>query len=252
MLGKGKLAELRALARTHKLASGSQTVPNSVVEIAAAQGRSPPQGPAPLEALPAPQRKKLVLKKPKRKTPQVVQEDEDEDDEATEDDLITKRRRVAPSSPPALPRPMPPSHPAPTPPSPPAPTPPVQAMPLAAALPAVEGNEPNFMENPPSASTPFVSAGEGPPSTASIAEAAPGGDEGAHNSPILITESPSSPPCQETQLHQPIQEGGGESQHQAPSAPPPTAAASLPVAVKGIWGPFTAKLKVMAETSPLS
>jgi len=43
MLGKGKLAELRALARTHKLASGSQTVPNSVVEIAAAQGRSPPQ-----------------------------------------------------------------------------------------------------------------------------------------------------------------------------------------------------------------
>ena len=80
MLGKGKLAELRALAQTHKLASGSQTVPNSVVEIAAAQGRSPPQGPAPPEALPAPQRKKLVLKKPKRKTPQVVQVDEDEDD----------------------------------------------------------------------------------------------------------------------------------------------------------------------------
>jgi len=120
---------------------------------------------------------------------------------------------------------------------------------LAAALPAVEG-KPNFMENPPSASTPFVSAGEGPPSTASIAEAAPGGDEGAHNSPILITESPYSPPRQETQLPQPIQEGGGESQHQAPSAPPPTAAASLPLAVKGIWGPFTAKLKMMAEDLP--
>ncbi|XP_068500249.1 uncharacterized protein [Phaseolus vulgaris] len=146
-----------------------------------------------------------------KKTPQVVQEDEEEDDEATE----------APSSPPALPTPTPPSPPAPTPPSPPAPTPPVQAIPLAAALPAVEGNEPNFMENPLSASTPFVSAGEGPPSTASIAEAAPGGDEGAHNSPILITESPTSPPRQEAQLHQPIQEGGGESQHQAPSAPPP-------------------------------
>ncbi|XP_068475005.1 uncharacterized protein [Phaseolus vulgaris] len=233
MLGKGKLAELRALARTHKLSSGSQTVPNSVVEIAAAQGRSPPQGPAPPEALPAPQRKKLVLKKPKRKTPQVVQEDEDEDDEATEDALITKRRRVTPSSPPALPTP--------TSPSPPAPTPPVQAVPLAAALPAVEGNEPNFMENPSSASTPFVSAGEGPPSTASIAEAAPGADEGAHNSPILITEFPTSPPRQEAQPHQPIQEGGGESQHQAPSAPPPTAAASLPLAVKGIWGPFTAE-----------
>ena len=77
MLGKGKLAELRALARTHKLATGSQTVPNSVVEIAAAQGRSPPQGPAPPETLPAPQRKKLILRIPKRKTPQVVQEDEE-------------------------------------------------------------------------------------------------------------------------------------------------------------------------------
>ena len=188
MLGKGKLAELRALARTHRLASGSQTVPNSVVEIVAAQGRSPPQGPAPT--------------------------------------------------------------PTPTPPSPPAPTPPVQVVPLAAALPAVEANEPNFMENPPSASTPFVSAGEGPPSTASIAEAAPCGDEGAHNSPIIITESPTSPPRQEAQPQQPIQEGGGENQHQAPPAPPPTAAASLPLAVRGIWGPFTAKLKMMAEDLP--
>jgi len=120
---------------------------------------------------------------------------------------------------------------------------------LAAAFPAVEATEPNFMENPPSASTPFVSAGEGPPSTTSIAEAAPGGDEGAHNSPIIITESPTSPPCEEVQP-QPIQEGGGESQHQAPSAPPPTAVASLPLAVKGIWGPFTAKLRMMAEDLP--
>ncbi|XP_068497668.1 filament-like plant protein 1 [Phaseolus vulgaris] len=249
MLSKGKLAELRALARTHGLASGSQTVPNSVVEIAAAQGRSPPQGPAPPEALPAPQRKKLILRKPKRKTPQVVQEDEEEDAEATEDGHITKRRRVAPSSPPAPPA-LPTPTPTPTPPSPPAPTSPVQAVPLAAALPAVEANEPNFMENPPSASTPFVSAGEGPPSTALIAEAAPGGDEGAHNSPIIITESPTSPPRHEAQPQQPIQEGDGESQHQAPSAPPPTAVANLPLAVKGIWGPFTARLKMMAEDLP--
>ena len=99
MLGKGKLAELRALTRAHGLASGSQTVPNSVVEIAAAQGRSPPKGPTPSEAQPAQQRKKLILRKPKRKTPQVVQEDDEEDDEATEDGLITKRKRVAPSSP---------------------------------------------------------------------------------------------------------------------------------------------------------
>ena len=252
MLGKGKLAELSALARTHRLASGSQTVPNSVVEIAAAQGRSPPQGPAPPEALPAPQRKKLILRKPKRKTPQVVQEDEEEDDEATEDGLITKRRRVAPSSPPAPPAPpaLPTPTPTPTPPSPPAPTPPVQAVPSTVALPAVEANEPNFMENPPSASTPFVSAGEGPPSTASIAEAAPGGDEGAHNSPIIITESPTSPPHQEAQTQQPIQEGGGENQHQAPSALPPTAVANLSLAVQGIWGPFTAKLKMMAKDLP--
>jgi len=153
MLGKGKLAELRALARAHGLASGSQTVPNSVVEIAAAQGRSPPKGPAPSEAKPAQQRKKLILRKPKRKAPQVIQEDEEEDDEATEDGLITKRKRVAPSSPPApppLPTSTPPSTPAPPPtllPS-PAPTSPVQAVPLAAALPVVEAAEPNFMENP--------------------------------------------------------------------------------------------------------
>ena len=37
MLGKGKLAELRAIAQTHKLATGAQTVPNSVVENAAAR-----------------------------------------------------------------------------------------------------------------------------------------------------------------------------------------------------------------------
>ncbi|XP_068476725.1 uncharacterized protein [Phaseolus vulgaris] len=225
MLGKGKLAELRALARAHGLASGSQTVPNSVVEIAAAQGRSPPKGPAPSEALPAPQRKKLVLRKPKRKTPQVVHEDEEEDDEATEDGLITKRRRVAPSSPPAPPppptsTPSPLPAPTPIPTSPPAATSPVQAVPLAAALPVIEATEPNFMENPPSASTPFVSAGGGPPSTASTAKAAPGGDEGAHNSPIIITESPSSPPRQEAPTPQPIQEGGGENQQQAPPVLP--------------------------------
>ena len=118
----------RVIARSHKLAAGSQTVPNSVVEIAVAQGKTPPQGPTPSGTLPAPQRKKLVLRKPKRKTPQVVQEEED--DEATEDGLVTKRTMVAPSSLPTLPTP--------TPPSPPALLPPVQATPLAAAAPVVE------------------------------------------------------------------------------------------------------------------
>ena len=93
MLGKGKLVELRAIARSHKLAAGSQTVPNSVVEIAISQGKPPPRGPTPSGALPAQERKKLALKRPKRKTPQVVSEEE-VDDEATEDGLITKRKRV--------------------------------------------------------------------------------------------------------------------------------------------------------------
>jgi len=207
MLGKGKLAELRATARSHKLAAGSQTVPNSVVEIATAQGKTPPRGPTSSGALPAPERKKLVLRRPKRKAPQVVQEEE-EDDEETEDGLVTKRTRAAPSSPPALQTP--------TPPSPPAPLQPVQATPLAAAPPMVESSDPNFIENPPSASTPFVSAGEGPPSTTSIAEAALGNDEGAQASPILITESPTSPPRQEAPLALQTEEGGGESQHQTP------------------------------------
>jgi len=242
MLGKGKLAELRAIARAHKLAVGSQTVPNSVVEIVVAQGKTPFQGPTPSGTLPAPQRKKLVLRRPKRKTTQVVQEDEEEDDEATKDDLITKRTRVAPSSPPALPTP--------TPPSPPAPTQPVQATPLAAAPQVVESSDPNFMENPPSASTPFVSVGEGPPSTASIAGAALGEDEGAHNSPILITESPTSPTRQEVPLALQTQEGGGESQHQTPPAPPATTNSSLPTSIEEILGPFTAKLKMMAEDLP--
>jgi len=203
------------------------------VEIAVAQGRTPPKGPTPLGALPAPQRKKLVLRKPKRKTPKVVQEEE-EDDEVTEDGLVTKRTRVAPSSPPALPTP----------------TQPVQATPLAVAPPVVESSDPNFIENPPSASTPFVSTGEGPPSTTSIAGAAPGGDEGGHNSPILITESPTSPPRQEAPLALQTQEGGGESQHQAPPAPPPATTSSLPPSIEEIWGPFTTKMKMMAEDLP--
>ena len=146
MLGKGMLAELRALARTHGLATGSQTVPNSVVETAIVHGRSPPKEPAA-------QCKKLVLKRPKRKAPQVIHEEEEEDDEVTEDGLVTKRKRVAPSSPPApppLPTSMPPSTPAPPPSSPPpqAPASPVQAIPLATAPPAVEAQE-KFHGGPP-------------------------------------------------------------------------------------------------------
>ncbi|XP_068490821.1 uncharacterized protein [Phaseolus vulgaris] len=241
MWGQGKLAELRAIARSHKLAAGSQAAPNPVVEIAAAQGKTPPRGPTSSGVLPAPERKKLVLRKPKRKAPQVVQE-EKEDDEETEDGLITKRTRVATSTPPTLPTP--------TPPSPPAPLQPVQATPLAAAPPVVESSGPNYAEDPPSASTPFVSVGEGPPSTTSIAGAALGDDEGAQVSPILITESPTSPPRLEAPLALQTQDGGGESQHQTPP-PPPAANSSLPTSFEETLGPFTAQLKTMAEDLPL-
>ena len=253
MLGKGMLAELRALARTHGLATGSQTVPNSVVEIAVAQGRSPPKGPAPSDVQPAAQRKKLVLKRPKRKAPQVIHEEEEEDDEATEDGLVTKRKRVAPSSPPApppLPTSTPPTTPAPPPSSPPpqAPASPVQAIPLAIAPPAVEAPEQNFMEDPPSASTPYVSAGGGPPSNASAVEAAPIGDEVAHTSPILITESPMSSPRPEVPAEEPAKEGGDENQQQAHLVP--LQAANLPLEVTRMWEPLSAKLKTIAEDIP--
>jgi len=82
MLGKDRMAELRAIGRLHKLAAGSQTVPNSVVEIAAAQGQSLPVGPSAAAVLLAPQHKKLPLKKAKRKAPRVVSDEEA--DESTE------------------------------------------------------------------------------------------------------------------------------------------------------------------------
>ncbi|XP_068504522.1 uncharacterized protein [Phaseolus vulgaris] len=240
MLGKGKVAELRAIARSHKLAAGSQTVPNSVVEIAISQGKTPPRGPTPSRALPAPERKKLALKRPKRKTPHVLSEEED-DDEATEDGLITKRKRVTTSTPPALPTP--------TPPSPPVPLETVQATSLAAAPIVIESGSPNYAEDPPSASTPFVSAGEGPPSTTSIVGAVLGEDEGAQVSPTPIAEVPASPARLEAPLAAQTQEGGGESQHQTPLAPP-ASASSLPDPFKETLGPFAAQLKIMVEDLP--
>jgi len=112
MLGKDRMAELRAIAKSHKLTAGSQTIPNSVAEIAASQGQSLPVGPSVAAALPALQRKKLPLKKAKRKAPRVVFDEEV--DESTEDRLICKRKRVAVTEPPA-----------------------------------VESADPNFIENPP-------------------------------------------------------------------------------------------------------
>ena len=136
MLGKDRMAELRAIAKSHKLAAGSQTVPNSVAEIAVAQGQSPPVGPPAAAALPAPQRKKLPLKKAKRKAPRVVSDEEA--DESTEDGLVCKRKRRAVIDPPAT-----------------------------------ESAAPDYVEHPPSTSTPFESAGDVLASNASVAEAVP-------------------------------------------------------------------------------
>jgi len=136
MLGKGRMAELRSIAKLHNLAAGSQTVPNSVAEIAAAQGKPPPVGPSTVAALPAPERKKLPLKKAKRKAPRVVSYKEA--DESTEDGLVCKRKRRAVMEPPPA-----------------------------------EGATSDYVENPPSASTPFESAGDVLASNASVAEAVP-------------------------------------------------------------------------------
>jgi len=91
MLGKDRMAELHSIAKLHKLAAGSQTVPNSVAEATAARGESPPVGPSNAAALPAPEQKKLQPKRAKRKAPRVVSEDEA--DESTKDGLICKRKR---------------------------------------------------------------------------------------------------------------------------------------------------------------
>jgi len=82
MLGKDRMAELRSIAKSHKLAVGSQTVSNSVVEIAAALGQSPPVGPSNAVAFPALERKKIPLKRAKRKATRVVSDEEE--DESTE------------------------------------------------------------------------------------------------------------------------------------------------------------------------
>ena len=134
MLGKDRMAELRSIAKLHNLAAGSQTVPNSVAEIAAAQGQSPPVGPSNTVALPAPEQKKLPPKRAKRKAPRVVSDEEA--DETTEDGWICKRRRG-----------------------------------VAIELPEAKVAAPDYAENSPSASTPFESAGDVLASNTSAVEA---------------------------------------------------------------------------------
>jgi len=202
MLGKDRMAELRAIAKLHKLAAGSQTVPNSVAEIAAAQGQSSPVGPSNAAALPAPERKKIPPQKAKRKAPRVVSDDEA--DESTEDGLICKRKRGVTTEPPAA-----------------------------------EAALPNYVENPPSASTPFESAGD---VLASAAEAAPEQLADTQASSQAATEHPASPLRLEAPLAIQPCEGGGEHQ---PSAPP--SAPSLPAPLQEALKSFTVRVHAMVD-----
>ena len=91
------MARLRSIAKLHNLAAGSQTIPNSVAEAAAAQGKCPQVGPSTAIALPAPERKKLAPKRGKRKIPRVVSDEEE--DESTEDGLVYKRKKATVAGP---------------------------------------------------------------------------------------------------------------------------------------------------------
>jgi len=189
MLGKEHMARLRSIVKRHELAAGSQTVPNSVAEAAAALGKSPQAGSPSSATLPAPERKKLPLKRAKRNTPTVVSDEEE--DESTEDGLVCKRKRATTTEPPA-----------------------------------VENTSPNYAENPPSASTTFESAGDALPSNTSAVGGAQEQVVDTQSSPQPAVESTISPPCPDAPLAIQAYEGGGENQS---STPPPTPALPTPV-----------------------
>ena len=198
---------MRAIARSHKLAAGSQMIPNSVTEIAAAQGQSPPVGPPAAAAIPAPLRKKLPLQKAKRKAPRVVSDEEA--DESTEDGLICKRTRVAATEPSAI-----------------------------------GSSAPNFIEDPPSASTPFESAEDVLVSNASVAEAAPEQLANTQASSQAASKLPASPPRLEAPPTVQPCEGGGEHQHS-----PPPATSGLPAALQEALKSFTVRLSASKTLS---
>ena len=185
------------MVKRHKLAAGSQTVPNSTAEAAVVRGELPPVGPPSLVTLPASERNKLPPKRAKRKIPTVVSDEEE--DESTEDGLVCKRNRVTTTEPPA-----------------------------------VEGMGPNYVDNPPSASTHFESAGDALPSNNSTAGGAQEQVVGAQLSPQPTVESP------DVSLAVQSHEGGGENQ---PSTPPPIPV--LPAPVEEVLKAHAAHLSTM-------
>jgi len=189
MLGKEHMARLCSIVKRHKLAAGSQAIPNSVAEAAVALGESPPVGSPFPATLPAPERKKLPPKRAKRKNPTVVSDEEK--DESTEDGLVCKRKRATTTEPPAI-----------------------------------ENTRPNYAENPPSASTPFESAADALPSNTSAARGAQEQVVDAQSSPQPAVEPTISPPFPDAPLAIQTYEGGGENQ---PSTPPPIPALPTPI-----------------------
>ena len=134
-----------------------------------------------------------------KENPRVVSDEEA--DESTEDGLICKRKRVAVTEPPAI-----------------------------------ESAAPNFIENPPSASTPFESAGDVLVSNASVAEAAPEQLADRQASSQAAENLPASPPRLEAPPAVQPCEGGGEHQ---PSTPP--AISNLPAALQEALKSFTVR-----------
>ena len=183
------MARLRSLAKCHNLAAGSQTIPNSVAEAAAARGELPPVGSPSLVALPAPARKKLPPKKANRKIPTVVSDEEK--DECTEDGLVCKRSRATTTEPPTI-----------------------------------ENVDPDYAENPPSASTPFESAGDTLPSNTSAAGGIQNQTVEVQSFPQPVVEPNISPPRPDASLVVHTYEGGGENQ---PSTPLPIPTLPTPV-----------------------
>jgi len=102
---------------------------------------------------------------------------DEEADESTKDGLVCKRKRGAVAEPPAD-----------------------------------EGTILDYAENPPSASTPFQSAGDVLASNASAAEAVPEQLADTQASSQAAAELPASPPRLETPLAIQPCEGGGENQ----------------------------------------
>jgi len=132
---------------------------------------------------------------------------DEETNEATEDGLICKRKRVAVAEPPEI-----------------------------------ESTAPNFIEDPPSASTPYESAGEVPLSNASVAEAAPEQLANTQVSNKAAEELPASPPRLEAPpVIQPC-EGGGEHQ-----PPPPPSTSGLPTSLQEALKNFNMRLHAMAD-----